>query len=141
MQESEVQQVPDAFVLPIAQASPTGHPRSAAQFPWQHLPRNAAAQHEEDAGETDAIRDARPSTVRHSWHSWHPRHPRHPRHPTYRLARAEDFVEFVRLGDLELIVAAVRRRFVGPPAQEHCAVTEAIALKMIVLDLADAVDA
>ena len=125
MQESEVQQVPDAFVLPIAQASPTGHPDP----------------HEEDAGETDAIRDARPSTVRHSWHSWHPRHPRHPRHPTYRLARAEDFVEFVRLGDLELIVAAVGWRFVRSPAQEHCAVTEAIALKMIVLDLADAVDA
>jgi hypothetical protein len=59
-----VQQVPDAFVLPIAQASPTRHTRSAAQFLWQHPPRNAAAQHKEDAGETGAIRDARPSTVR-----------------------------------------------------------------------------
>lgn len=63
-QKREVHQIPDAFLLPIAQASPTGHPRSAAQFLRQHLPRNPAAQHEEDARETCAIRDSRPSTVR-----------------------------------------------------------------------------
>ena len=35
-------QIPDAFLLPIAQASPTGHPRSAARFLRQHLPRSPA---------------------------------------------------------------------------------------------------
>jgi hypothetical protein len=57
-----VHQIP--FLLPIAQASPTGHPRSGSQFLRQHLPRNPAAQHEKDAGETGTIRDARPSTAR-----------------------------------------------------------------------------
>jgi ribosomal protein L35AE/L33A len=40
--------------------------RPAAQFVWQHLPRDAAAEHEKNAGETRAIRDARPSTARSS---------------------------------------------------------------------------
>ena len=53
-----------SFLLPTAQASPTGHLRSAPQPLRQHLPRNPAAQHEEDARETCAIRNARPSTVR-----------------------------------------------------------------------------
>ena len=64
VQEREVHQIPDTFLMPIAQASPTGHPRSAAQLLRQHLPRNPAAQDEEDAGKTGAIRDARSSTVR-----------------------------------------------------------------------------
>ena len=34
------------------------------RFLRQHLPRNPAAQHEEDAGETGAIRDAGPPTIR-----------------------------------------------------------------------------
>src|SRR4030095_4782029 len=60
-QKREVHQIPDAFLLPIAQASPTGHPRSAAQFLRQHPPRNPAAQHKENARETGPIRDAWPS--------------------------------------------------------------------------------
>ena len=60
-------QIPDPFLLPVAQASPTRHARPAAQFLRQHLLRNPAAQHEENAREARAIRDARPSTVRSRW--------------------------------------------------------------------------
>jgi hypothetical protein len=42
-----VHQVPDAVLLPVAQSSPTGHPRSAAQFHRQQLPRNPAPQDEQ----------------------------------------------------------------------------------------------
>jgi hypothetical protein len=63
-QEREVHQVPNALFLPIAQSSPTGHPRSAAEFPRQHLPRNPAPQDEQNSREVGAIRDARASTFR-----------------------------------------------------------------------------
>ena len=43
--------------------------------------------------------------------------------------------------DLELVVAAVRRRLVGPPAQEDRGVPEPVALEVVVLHLADALDA
>ena len=62
IEQRKVDQIPNTGLLPIAQASPTGHSRAAAQFLRQHLPRNPASQHEKDAGETHAIRDARPST-------------------------------------------------------------------------------
>ena len=55
--------------------------------------------------------------------------------------RAEDLLELVRRRDLELIVAAVGRRLVGPPAQEHRRVAEAVALHVVVLHLAHALDA
>src|SRR5215217_6181010 len=53
---------------------------------------------------------------------------------------AEHFVELVRLGDLELVVAALRGRFVGAPAQEHGGMPESIALQVVVFHLADAFD-
>src|SRR6202165_1452456 len=52
----------------------------------------------------------------------------------------EDLLQFVGLGDFQLIVAAVTRLLVGPPAQEHRRVTEAVALEVVVLDLAHALD-
>ena len=55
-------QIPHARQLPIAQASPARHPRTAAQFIWQHLPRGAAAKDKENTGQARSIRDARPST-------------------------------------------------------------------------------
>ena len=58
-----------------------------------------------------------------------------------RRGRAEDLLELVRRRDLELIVAAVARRLVGPPAQKDRRVAEAIALQVVVLHLADALDA
>src|SRR4029450_965254 len=59
---------------------------------------------------------------------------------TARAARPEDLLELVRRRDLELIVAAVVRILVGTPAQEDRGVAKAIALKVVVLHLAHAVD-
>src|SRR6185503_8033430 len=55
--------------------------------------------------------------------------------------RREDALELVGLADLELVVAAVLRRLVGPPAHEERAMAEALALHVVVFDLADALDA
>jgi len=52
--------------LPVAQAPPARHPRPAPEFLRQHLPRNATPKDEDNAGETRAIREAWPSTLR-SW--------------------------------------------------------------------------
>ena len=49
-------------------------------------------------------------------------------------------LELVGRRDFELIVAAVLRPLVGPPAQEDRRVAEAIALHVVVLHLADALD-
>jgi hypothetical protein len=61
---ARMNQIPDAFLLPVAQTPPTGHARPAAQFLRQHSPGNPAAQNKEDAGEACTIRDSRPATVR-----------------------------------------------------------------------------
>src|SRR5690348_2646808 len=54
---------------------------------------------------------------------------------------AEDLAQLERRSDLELIVATVGRLLVGTPAPEVGRVTEAIALQVVVRDLADALDA
>ena len=46
--------VPDLGGLPVAQAAPTGDAGSAAHFLGQHLPRNAALEDEDDAGQGDS---------------------------------------------------------------------------------------
>src|SRR5207248_2326851 len=56
------------------------------------------------------------------------------RHPS------EDLGELGGRSDLELIVAAVRRPFVGTPAHEGGRMPEAGALQVVVLHLADALD-
>src|SRR5262245_10675075 len=50
--------------------------------------------------------------------------------------RAKNFLELVRGGDLELIVAALGGLFVEAPAEEDRGVPKAITLHVIVLDLA-----
>ena len=55
--------------------------------------------------------------------------------------RAEDLLELVRSRDLELIVGAVVRRLVGAPALETAAWRNAVALHVVVLHFADALDA
>ena len=50
IQQREVNEIPHARSLPIAQAAPTRHPRSAAEFLREHLPRDAAAEDEQNAG-------------------------------------------------------------------------------------------
>src|SRR5262245_49972551 len=54
---------------------------------------------------------------------------------------AEDLPELRRWRDLELIVTAILRALVGPPALEHGRVPETVALEMVVFDLAHALHA
>src|SRR6476660_547980 len=67
IQQREVNEIPHARALPIAQAAPTRHPRSAPEFLREHLPRDAAAEDEQNAGQTSVIRNARPSALRPTW--------------------------------------------------------------------------
>src|SRR3954469_4398669 len=55
--------------------------------------------------------------------------------------RAEDLLEFVRSRDFELIVSAVVWRLVRTPPQEDRGVAEPVALHVVVLHLAHALDA
>src|SRR3954468_16048521 len=61
--------------------------------------------------------------------------------PRRSRQRGEHLRELERSRDFELVVAAIARRLVGPPAQELRGVTEAIALQVVVLHLAYALDA
>src|SRR5688572_20979801 len=56
-------------------------------------------------------------------------------------ARPENLLELVRRRNLELVVSAFVRRLVGPPPQKRRGVPEPVALQMVVLHLADALDA
>src|SRR3954468_2590362 len=58
IQQFPMEPVPDAGLVPIAQAGPAGHARAATQSLGQHLPGNATLQHEDDAGQGRAIRHA-----------------------------------------------------------------------------------
>jgi hypothetical protein len=64
IQQRKVDQIPHARPLPIAQAAPARHPRSAFEFLREHLPGNSAAKHEDNAGQARAIQNARAPT---SW--------------------------------------------------------------------------
>ena len=69
IQQCKVDQVPDACLLPVAHPTPARHPRPTPEFLRQHLPGDAAAEDKQNAGETRAIRDARPSAFRSTWWS------------------------------------------------------------------------
>ena len=73
IQQREVNEIPHARSLPIPQAAPTRHPRPAPEFLREHLPGNAAAEDKQNASETRAIRDARPSAFRPTRWSWQER--------------------------------------------------------------------
>jgi hypothetical protein len=62
-----VQALPDPSALPVAQAAPTGHPAAAAQFLGQPLPRDAAFQDKDDAGQCSTITDTRPPPFGLGW--------------------------------------------------------------------------
>jgi hypothetical protein len=64
IQQRKVDQIPHARPLPIAQAAPARHPRSAFELLREHLPGNSAAKHEDNAGQARAIQNARART---SW--------------------------------------------------------------------------
>src|SRR5690606_26503878 len=57
------------------------------------------------------------------------------------LPCAEHLLQLVRRRDLELVVAALGRLLVGTPPQKYSSVPEALALHVVVLDLAHALDA
>jgi hypothetical protein len=59
----EVDEIPHTRQLPVAQATPARHPRPAPEFLREHLPGNAAAKDEDNAGEARAIGDPRPSAT------------------------------------------------------------------------------
>jgi hypothetical protein len=73
IQQREVNEIPHARSLPIAQAAPTRHPRPAPEFLREHMPGNAAAEDKQNAGETRAIGDARPSAFRPTRWRWQER--------------------------------------------------------------------
>src|SRR6185503_4507195 len=52
----------------------------------------------------------------------------------------EDLRELIGRRDLELVVAAIARRLVRPPAKEHRRVAEAVPLQVVVFHLAHALD-
>ena len=54
-------QIPHARLLLVPQATPARHPRPAPEFLREHLPGNAAAEDEDNAGEARAIGEPRPS--------------------------------------------------------------------------------
>lgn len=55
-----VETVPDASRVPVPETAPAGHSRTAAHLAWQHLPRCAGHQDEEDARQNRSIREGRP---------------------------------------------------------------------------------
>ena len=104
-------EIPHARSLPIAQAAPTRHPRTALEFLREHLPRDAAAEDEQNAGETRAIKDARPSAFRPRRWSWQERFNKIPQrigkqcrgHTRSRYFADEDQVSAVLLHALRAI--------------------------------------
>ena len=110
IQPREVNEIPHAGSLPIAQAAPTRHPRTALEFLREHLPRDAAAEDEQNAGETRAIRNTRPSAFRPTWWSGQERFDKIPQragkqrrsHARQRYFADEDQVSAVLLHALRL---------------------------------------
>ena len=66
IEQREVDEIPHTRLLPVAHPAPARHPRPTPEFLRQHLPRDTAAEDKENAGQTGAIRHARPSTLRSS---------------------------------------------------------------------------
>src|SRR5436190_10048671 len=64
VQDRLVQARPDACLLPVAQAPPAGHAAAAAHLRGQHLPGDAALEHEEDPRQSRAVGHAGPAAFR-----------------------------------------------------------------------------
>lgn len=67
-QQRQMQLVPHACGLPLAQPAPARHAAAKAQFLRQILPSNACAQHEEDAVERKLVIQAGTSSLRRGLH-------------------------------------------------------------------------
>ena len=55
VEQHTMQPFPHASPMPLVQTPPAGHPRAAAHLHRQKLPRDARAQHEQDAGQRRTI--------------------------------------------------------------------------------------
>src|SRR3954447_17058287 len=55
---------PAAALLPVPEPSPAGHAGAAAHLLREHLPGDAALQHEQDAGQSGAVLDRRAAALR-----------------------------------------------------------------------------
>jgi len=64
VEQRVVERLPDARLLPVAQPPPAGHAGAAAHLLRQHLPRDAALEHEEDAGQRGPGVDRRTTALR-----------------------------------------------------------------------------
>jgi hypothetical protein len=62
-QQQPMEFVPNTQFLPIANASPTGHPRTL-KLAWQQAPWDPRFQHEHDCLEDDPVIDRRPAAFR-----------------------------------------------------------------------------
>ena len=110
-------EIPHARSLPIAQTAPTRHPRPAPKFLREHVPGNAAAEDKQNADETRAIGDARPSAFRPTRWSWQERFNKIPRrigkqrrgHTRSRYFADEDQVSVVLLRALRFHPSAKLR--------------------------------
>lgn len=62
-------QTPASFqgLVPVAQTTPASHATAASQFLGQHLPGDAALEHEQDAGEGGSVRYAGSAAARLGW--------------------------------------------------------------------------
>src|SRR4051812_21095100 len=64
VEQRVVERLPDAGLLPIAQPAPAARPAAAAHLLREHLPRDAALEDEEDAGQRRAVLDRRAAALR-----------------------------------------------------------------------------
>ncbi len=63
VEERTPEPIPDTCLLPVTEPAPARHARAAAHLLRQHLPGDAGAQDEEDAGQGGAIRHAGPTAL------------------------------------------------------------------------------
>ena len=129
IQQREVHQIPNADLLPIAQAPPARHPRSAPEFLREHLPGDAAAKDEDNACEARAIRNARPSALWQWWGDWQERFDKIPQriwkqrggHACSRYLADGDQGSEVLLHALSLLIDRTTSVHVHERAQPHSA--------------------
>ncbi len=85
---------PDAGLVPVAEPAPARHPGAAVHLVGEHLPRDAGAEYEEDAGERGPVRNAWTPTARLG-----------------RLGRNERFDDVPEVVGQQRLHEALRRRF------------------------------
>src|SRR5215470_858304 len=73
IQQCEMNQIPNSFLLPVAQPAPAAHAGAATQFLRQHPPGNTAAEHEYDARKASPVCQARSPTLRLGRRNWQKR--------------------------------------------------------------------